>query len=427
MKKLITTASLAALGACSLQAANTTGLTAAQTSKPWSVSAALRGFYDDNYTTLPSDPVNPNVPDKQNSFGISVSPSVSYNALLGDQTLVGLSYTYDMRWYEDREENSADHSHQFDARLNHRISERYSVEVKDSFVIAQEPEVIDTDGTRTTFFRTEGDNIRNLASAELEAKVTELLGVNVGYSNGYYNYDDEGPNSRSALLDRMEHRVILDSLWQVFPQTQAILGYQFGYVDHPDDNILDLDNNIFTTADQFNSEIRNSRNHYAYIGGRHNFTAKFTGEAKVGVQYREYPDAPAIFDDSSVDPYVSVATSYRYNPGSYVQIGLRHEKNSTDVVSTLDQQATTIFGLLNHRITPKLNANVIGQYQNSDFDFVNASGAEDNYFLAGLNLSYQINQFLAAETGYNFDRLDSDLPDRSFTRNRVYVGIRATY
>jgi hypothetical protein len=29
--------------------------------------------------------------------------------------------------------------------------------------------------------------------------------------------------------------------------------------------------------------------------------------------------------------------------------------------------------------------------------------------------------------GYNYDRLDSDLAFRSFTRNRVYFGVRATY
>ena len=59
-----------------------------------------------------------------------------------------------------------------------------------------------------------------------------------------------------------------------------------------------------------------------------------------------------------------------------------------------------------------------------------AGGADDmseNFLLAGLNLSYEINKFLSADAGYNIDRLDSDLDGRSFTRNRVYMGIRATY
>ena len=45
----------------------------------------------------------------------------------------------------------------------------------------------------------------------------------------------------------------------------------------------------------------------------------------------------------------------------------------------------------------------------------------------GVNVTYEINKFLAAEAGYNYDRLDSDVGFRSFTRNRVYVGLRASY
>jgi hypothetical protein len=54
-------------------------------------------------------------------------------------------------------------------------------------------------------------------------------------------------------------------------------------------------------------------------------------------------------------------------------------------------------------------------------------GDVDNYYGFGANLTYQINQYWSTEGGYNFDRLDSDQPVRSFSRNRVYVGVRATF
>jgi hypothetical protein len=38
-----------------------------------------------------------------------------------------------------------------------------------------------------------------------------------------------------------------------------------------------------------------------------------------------------------------------------------------------------------------------------------------------------LNPNLALEAGYNWDKLDSDLSGRSYTRNRVYAGIRASY
>jgi hypothetical protein len=101
MRKIIASASLAALSAASVHTAYAQGLSTMEQSKPWSVGLAVRGFYDDNYTTSPSD-------ISRDSWGISVSPSASINKVW-DQTSLGLSYVYEMRWYEDRESNEADH------------------------------------------------------------------------------------------------------------------------------------------------------------------------------------------------------------------------------------------------------------------------------------------------------------------------------
>jgi hypothetical protein len=96
MKKSITSASLAALGAISLQAgtpldrsyyAPNPVLTPQQSTKWWSVSATLRGFYDDNYNTSPHplwfrlDPATglATSGSKQDSFGFEVSPSFGIN------------------------------------------------------------------------------------------------------------------------------------------------------------------------------------------------------------------------------------------------------------------------------------------------------------------------------------------------------------
>ena len=67
------------------------------------------------------------------------------------------------------------------------------------------------------------------------------------------------------------------------------------------------------------------------------------------------------------------------------------------------------------------------------FDDSARSLGDDDYISLGLNANYVINQYLSAELGYNFDDLDSALQDqlgnelRSFSRNRVYIGLRASY
>ena len=80
MKKLITSAGLIAVGASSLHAAAyAPDLNEQQRSKTWTLSASLRGFYDDNVNTTPVA--------KQRSFGVDVRPGAAINIPL-DQTLI---------------------------------------------------------------------------------------------------------------------------------------------------------------------------------------------------------------------------------------------------------------------------------------------------------------------------------------------------
>ena len=50
----------------------------------------------------------------------------------------------------------------------------------------------------------------------------------------------------------------------------------------------------------------------------------------------------------------------------------------------------------------------------------------ERYYLVGLNLAYHFNPHFSAEMGYNYDKLDSDA-GRTFDRNRVYMGVTASY
>jgi hypothetical protein len=69
----------------------------------------------------------------------------------------------------------------------------------------------------------------------------------------------------------------------------------------------------------------------------------------------------------------------------------------------------------------------MAQYQRSEFVGGDADGDLENFFLAGINLQYEITQNWSAEAGYNYDRLDADDAGRNFTRNRIYAGVRLQY
>jgi len=219
MKKIIASAGIAAVGAAALQAAPQVGsgsTSSTQTSKPWSLSASLRAFYDDNITTIP---------DALESYGIEFSPSISYS-IIQEQTEIELGYRYGLRWYEDREPDSEDHSHTVSANISHSASPSLSFKVGNTLRIAQEPRVETGTGIPIRGLQDYLDN-------EASIYATKALGstrysVNLGYSNRVLNFDDP---AFSTLLDRMEHTPLIHLLAQLNPSKVEVIGYRFKSVN----------------------------------------------------------------------------------------------------------------------------------------------------------------------------------------------------
>jgi hypothetical protein len=436
MKSIITTAGLAALGAASLHAAYAPGLTEMERSKPWSVSATLRGFYDDNYALRPSGETVAGMKVKRDSFGIQVMPRAAANLLFGGGSYLGLDYTMDMRWYDARHQNDADWSHLANLVFDHAFSEVAKLKLTDNFAYYQEPQVGGV-VEAPVLLRSHMNNMRNLAQISLRYEASRQVGMELGYSNAWYDYGQNGAGSYSALLDRFEHLVRGELRWTVMPTTVALLGYQFGLADHTSKDSL-IPGFLYQPDTVTDPKIRNTRSHYFYVGAEHTFANALTGALRGGARYTEYPDAlPGAMDDT-FSPYADASVTYAYSPGSYAQLGVRHDRNQTDLFDfytgdyTLDQQTTAVYGVVNHKITAKLSANVMGQVQYGEFrGGPNTDSKVDALYLVGVNLAYQFNPHFSSEIGYNYDRLDSDIYmggyARGYDRNRVYIGVKASY
>jgi len=431
MKKFITTAGIAALGAAGVQGAWAPGASSTETTKPWSVSATLRGFYDDNYATRGKGDLDATGQSlKRDSYGFEISPSAALN-IFRDQTSFGLSYVYSMRYYDDRPDHKADHSHQVNGKVSHAFSPRFKLDAYDSFVIAQEPALLDPNLNTASFIRTEGDNKRNTVGISFTAGITETIESVFSYTGTWYDYDQEGPGSRSPILDRWEHLLSFNLRRPIFERTVGVIGYQYGIVDYTSKESLALAGAPFISPN-----TRDNNSHYGYLGIDQTFSPTLNASARIGVQYTEYDKSGD--KSSNTGPYVDANATWAYTQGSYAQLGVRHNRLQTDVgvlgtaFPNQDAEATTVYGSVNHRFGPFV-ASLIGQFQHSEYSGGPSDGLADDYFALGINLSYEINKFLAAETGYNYDNLDSELNRapinafRSYSRNRVYIGIRATY
>ena len=434
MKKIIASVGVAAVGISAVQVATAAGVGVVDPSRPWSVSCALRGFYDDNYVTAPKG-------QERDSLGISVSPSLAYNLPL-DQTTLGLRYTFGANWYQDRkDQNSAndpwDLSHQFDAFLNHNFSERYTLDVTESFVMSQEPGLLATTTGGTVYpYRTEGNNIRNYGQATFVGALTRQLSFVLGYQNTYYNYENSGGNyvtpSLSGLLDRIEQTGLVNLRWQALPQTVFVLGYNYGVVDYTsDEQILNPSLGYPVTT----SKARNNRSHTIYAGLDQNFSKDLLLTVRGGAEKLDSYNDP--FSDTGITPYGQINLTYNYLPGSSVQVGWTLSQNQTDIFQpvstnlytsfTSAQLSSVLYASVNHRFDGKLSGRLSGSWQNSKFEGGLYDSQRDNFLDLGLNLSYRFNQHFSGEVGYDFYWLSSDIPNRDYDRNLVYIGVVAAY
>ncbi len=447
MKKIITSAGLIALTAAGTRAAAVAGV--AGSDKPWDVSLTVRGFYDDNYSLSPGGPT------KRDTFGIQVKPSVgvSFNA---DQTTFGARYTYDARYYADRKVNSMDSTHEFNVWLMHQFSERYSADVANTFTLTDMPQLIDPT-TPTTTTRSNGNNMHNDGNLNFHARLTQTLELVLGYRNEFYDYDNHGAvpvyflglipvgitsgplappftgPTYSGLLDRIEHYISSELHWQFQPATAAVLGYQFEWADYTGNEPIGI---FPTTTFPFStfvySKNLSSYSHFVYAGFNHSFRRDLTGTLRVGVQAIDYYNAPG-GNSTDLSPYVDLSMRYAYRSGSYAEVGFRHNRNATDGFSTsatsitTDQETSAVYGSLTHAFTPKIIGNLSGSYQHSTFNGGSNDGLSDDIFVFGTSLEYHFNRHLSMDVGYNYDKVDSKLGGRGYSRNQVFLGMTATY
>ncbi|MBC8245247.1 MAG: outer membrane beta-barrel protein [Verrucomicrobia bacterium] len=401
MNKKIVTLGVAALGVAAAQAADA--------GKIWEVTASLRGFYDDNYTTSPEALA-------EESWGIEVSPGISLTIGEGTDMELSARYAFGMRYYEDRVSDNEDYGHELGISLNKAFSDSSSLQLADSFVVAQEPEILNGG----TPLRTEGDNLRNTFSALYSRILTESIGVDIGYGNSFYEFEEE---YHSALLDRSYNEVSLD-VFYITPRTKYFTGYKFSSTDFDGDaqSLPGL---------EFNPEARNNHAHYGYVGAIHQLNKFFLTDVKAGVQNVDYYDAdlmPGMIPDDETSPYVDARMEWGYDEGCKLVAGVSLVRGATDLQAA-DQEITSVYAQVLHQITPSVHGSLTGRYQDSEISGGGAQldGKEESLLLLGGSLTYAIADNIWAELAYNYDELDSDIPHRSFERNVVAVGIGASY
>lgn len=374
-------------------------------SRRWAVSALVSGGYDDNvYSSSSGDP------NKKSSSTMVFEPKFYLNYPM-DQSFIGLRYAYNATYYLDRGGgDSWDQTHIADFIATHRFNPRLQLDITDSFRRGLSPELVDMVDKVPYIRQQQGDYYFNNLVANLTYNLSRLWTLNIGASWEYWSYDE---TSVGVQNDRNVYSPNIGLNYTLSPSTTIGLNFREGIVEY---------------STPGTNDARNSHSETVYLSLIHQFNPKFSGQINAGGGVTEYGD-----DHSSTSPYASGSLTYRYAMNGTATLGSSYFLYTSDQYGYRSAETLATFLQINHMITPKLGAILGGTYIHSMYGDPDpwiaplvASDPKGNAWRLNLGVSYAFTRWFNAELNYTFDRVCSEIGS-SFTRNRVWAGVRVTY
>lgn len=366
-----------------------------QQKKPYSVSLGLRQGYDDNIYTSNTD--------TKSSWTTGIQPSFLINYPI-DQTLLSARYTFDSLYYWDRPGNQWDLSHEFVGRINHAVSERFNLDLRERFRYSQDPEILDSAST----LQRDGNYINNTASLQGSFQWTPKFGTVTTYTNDLYDYEDP---IEKQINNNMSNTVAHDFRFLVDPTVTAVFGGSFQDVSY---EYAQRNYNIYT----------------GYVGADWTLSPQVTLTGRVGGQYFDPGDGGS----GSVSPYGSMGFNWVLGARSTLDVSYTHSISQTDIGTSYAQETDTITGTFKYQWTPRFATTLQGLYTFGSYssDLAVTTGGlqnyEENVATLQLGATYKVNEWLDLDANYTFTNVsNSDITGREYTRNQISLGIRGTY
>ena len=382
------------------------------TSFPFHVTVSVRGGYDDN--------VNLSSFDAHGSPFISTSLGLSYE-FGSPRTRLTLSGGAGVTYYFDRSGNS-------DGDLfNDRSSEDYDVNAFIAFAITHkatprltlaanvyasyqsQPDFDTFNRGGLGFSRQNQDFFYSINKFSVGYAWTPKFSTVTSYTLGIVNYDSE---VLSTFEDRFEHTLGNEFRFLILPTTTLVAEYRFGIVDYTE------------------TDNRGSTSHFFLAGFDHSFNPRFNISARGGVEFRQFDDGGAFFDEGDrTSPYFEATLNYAIAQNTSVSWSNRYSLEEPDVPDALSRTTYRSALSLRHNFTPRIVAGLNFAYQHDDNDgSLGFAGFSEDAFDISLSIRYAINRNWAIDAGYHHTEVFSDESlFREFSRNRIYGGVSFTF
>lgn len=378
----------------------------ASAESPIHLNSRLRLGYDDNVyqagtaTLLDGTVVNH---DAQDSFRVieELEMLVNFNF---QRTYLGLRYRPSAIWYSDRKEDSTDFLNDLDLNFIQNFSPILQLSISDTLRASQLPELQEDNYV----VRGMDDNYYNSALSTLAFNLRPETRLDLSARCITLTYDSDSPAKDNGDYYSLVGGLTLRQ--QLASRTTVMGDLRYQTV-------------VYNEADTEHN--RDAESYFVGVGAEQTFNPKLTGSLRAGGEQRMYDAAD--YDDNT-QPYFDLSMTFLPTPATRFTGAASYSIYESDVANYLSQNRTYLSLSLAHDFTAKLSFYISGAYSLNSYeaDYALDSALQDedeNSYLISTRLAYRINRINWLEVGYQYVKLDSDIPGReNYDRNRADIG-----
>lgn len=366
--------------------------TAGEGRRFWQVQNRLRLEYDDN---IRQQEIN-----ADSSFKIIEDFEVNANANL-QNTFLSLSYTPSFVWYENRPEKDTELYHYLNLRVNHRFSPRWAVSLKETFLRAEYPELVDSTAT----LREDNDYNHNDLNGDILFSVSRKTRLSASGRYLLVMYDTP------AVAAQEDYDLVVGGI---------TLGRQF-----TENTVLRGD--LRAESVNYDQAIeRDSDTVSLGVGGDQTFNPGLLASGRAGWSVKEF-DSAQVQDTSA--PYFDASMTLLPSPATRITAGAGYSLFEASVYPYVNQERLRGYISLANDFTARISLYLGATYTQGDYKAEEAPvGAgtvdgDEKVLLLSARATYQLNRSNWLELVWQYTDFTTSLPDRDdYTRNRVSVG-----
>jgi len=355
------------------------------------LNLSVSSRYDDNVYITNGNEVD--------DFYFVISPGFYINNSQNMNNELKLTYNADIYRYIDTHAANDVEDHFVSGLIHLNKNGRVWLRVGDDFARKHED--------RQHQFVTTG-NIRKMYTNNLEAEVgirfSEKFEVAFAYEMLYVDFTD----SANAYRDRTENSGSLTAFYRMMPKTRLLVQGIYKNIYHTDDTLA-----VTPTL--------NSDEVWAMAGVTWDITEKSTGIVKVGYEWKDMQH-PAVNDYGT--PIYIVEIQHDFTPKTSVALTGTRRAMETDDPNT--SYYTTTTGEMRVALHPvrKLLVRPFVRYVHDRYNGATVMNGDrdrrlENTFHYGIDLGYEVNDWLDVRAGYEFSKRSSTLPAYDYSKNLV--------